>query len=96
MCLTTELRWLLGDARPVRLVDILPPSLERLALGLCIFDSPIHYGPVVSQFKELVDKKPTVMLKLRTIGDKISNYTHRTSGFDELVDVCRRTGVTLE
>ena len=95
-CLTTELRWLLGDARSVRLVDILPPSLERLALALCKFDSPIHYGPVVSQFKELVDIKPTVMPNLRTIGDKICKNTHRTSGFDELVDVCRRTGVTLE
>ncbi|KAL8858825.1 MAG: hypothetical protein Q9178_004742 [Gyalolechia marmorata] len=95
-CLTTELRWLLGDGRSVRLVDILPPSLERLALALFIFDSPVHYGHVVSQFKELVDTKPTVMPNLRTIGDKISKNTHRTSGFDELVDVCRRTCVTLE
>ncbi|KAL8920389.1 MAG: hypothetical protein Q9208_006270 [Pyrenodesmia sp. 3 TL-2023] len=95
-CLRTESRWLLGDARSVRLVDILPPSLEILALTLCRFDSPVHYGPVVSQFKELVDAKPSVMPNLRTIGDKISQSTHRTSGFDELVDVCRRMGVTLE
>lgn len=106
-CLRTELRWLLGDARSVRLVDILPPSLEKLSLTGSESDglsyrygldkpSPVRYGPVVAQFRELVDAKPSVMPNLRSIGDNISQSTHRTSGFDELLDACRRTDVRLE
>lgn len=62
-CLKTEFRWLLGDARSVRLVNILPPSLEKLALtghgfvpvsyynaGL---DIPFPFSHVVSQFQRI-------------------------------------------
>ncbi|KAI4271718.1 MAG: hypothetical protein LQ337_005796 [Flavoplaca oasis] len=102
--LTTELRWLLGDARSVQLVDILPPSLEKLALTAGEWDgyfgldalSPVTRGLVVSQFKELVDAKPSVMTNLRSIGDVDSQTARQISGFDELLDACRRQDVTLE
>ncbi|KAL9025607.1 MAG: hypothetical protein Q9180_007637, partial [Flavoplaca navasiana] len=92
--LTTELRWLLGDARSVQLVDILPPSLEELALTAGGWEGII--GLVVSQFKELVDAKPSVMTNLRSIGDGISQTARQISGFDELLDACRRKDVKLE
>ncbi|KAL8845401.1 MAG: hypothetical protein Q9176_000037 [Flavoplaca citrina] len=107
--LTTELRWLPGDARSVQLVDILPPSPEELALSAREWDgkkqkkyfgldalSPVTRGLVVFQFKELVDAKPSVMTRLRSIGDVIAQSTRQTSGFDELLDACRRQDVTLE
>ncbi|KAL8893649.1 MAG: hypothetical protein Q9192_005062 [Flavoplaca navasiana] len=105
--LTTALRWLLGDARSVQLVDILPPSLEELALTASWWDgktkysglgalSPVTRGLVVSQFKELVDAKPSVMTNLRSFGDVISQTARQNSGFDELLDACRRQDVMIE